>query len=410
MRTQSLFDGERLTMDESIALTTETLRKYRERYNHWSIAYSGGKDSSALVTLTIDLIERGEVRKPESLTVLYADTRMELPPLQASAMRILDALRDRGYQTRVVMPALDDRFYVYMFGRGVPPPKNRFRWCTPQLKIEPMEESSADLHEQIGEKLLMLTGVRLGESAQRDQRIVTSCSRDGAECGQGWIHLSPDKKIENNINQYFIPSGPNGISDTLAPILHWRVCHVWDWLMFYAPDLGFPTTEIAEAYGGDEALEINARTGCVGCPLASQDFALDAILRIPRWKYLAPLKRLRPLYEELNKFHNRLRKYMETNADGSLAANQGRRGPLTMDAREMGLKEVLSIQREVNKAARAQGMPEISLINKEEYARIRELIEANTWPNKWTGEEERGDTMKPEIYKDGSMQPLIFGE
>jgi DNA sulfur modification protein DndC len=271
-----------------------------------------------------------------------------------------------------------------------------------------MEAALKGLRERTGEKLLMMTGVRMGESAQRDARIVGSCSKDGAECGQGWLHLSPDKKSEGNINQYFIPSGPDGITDTLAPILHWRVCHVWDWLMFHAPDLGFPTIEIAEAYGGDEAQEINARTGCVGCNLASKDTALEAVLRIPRWQYLAPLKRLRPLYAELTLFHNRLRKFMETNKDGSMAANQGRRGPLTMEARRMGLAEVLSVQREINEAAK--GMPEVSLINEEEELRILELIDANTWPNGWSGLEDLGTVQRDEYYRDGSIQPLMFGE
>jgi hypothetical protein len=45
-----------------------------------------------------------------------------------------------------------------------------------------------------GERLLMLTGVRLGESAVRDRRIALSCSRNGAECGQGWFqHQTYDR-------------------------------------------------------------------------------------------------------------------------------------------------------------------------------------------------------------------------
>ena len=44
--------------------------------------------------------------------------------------------------------------------------------------------------------------------------------------------------------------------------------------------------------GGEEAEEINARTGCVGCNLASRDVALDRVLRRPEWSYLQPLKRL----------------------------------------------------------------------------------------------------------------------
>ncbi len=41
------------------------------------------------------------------------------------------------------------------------------------------------LREDYGENFLMLTGVRIGESAARDQRIALSCTKDGGECGQG---------------------------------------------------------------------------------------------------------------------------------------------------------------------------------------------------------------------------------
>ncbi len=393
MRAQSLFEGQRLTQREAIELTIQSLAEYAPRYRHWAAAFSGGKDSSGAVTLLAHLIETGQVPRPESLTVLYADTRMEFPPLRVAAMRTLAELRRRGFETRVVLPALDDRYFVYMFGRGVPPPKNRFRWCTSQLKIEPMLAALADLRARAGEKLLMLTGVRLGESAARDARIVLSCSRDGAECGQGW----------------FQEATPEAVADTLAPILHWRVCHIWDWLMFDAPAIGFPTGDIAAVYGGDEKLEVNARTGCIECPLASRDVALQQILKALEWAYLAPLQRLKPLYEELSFQHrHRLRKASgEVRKDGKPSKNPQRVGPLTMAAREYGLSTVLGVQSEINAAARDLGRPEIDLINAEEEARIRELIAANTWPDKWDGTEPAGDALLDKIYRDGAVQPLL---
>jgi DNA sulfur modification protein DndC len=380
-------------MERSVDLTIESLHAYGPLHKHWAIAYSGGKDSSAVVTLVTHLIATGQVPAPESLTVLYADTRLELPPLQAAAMHILAVLEKRGIKTQVVLPALDERFMVYMLGRGVPPPKNRFRWCTSQLKIEPMELALARLREQYGEKFLMLTGVRLGESAARDQRIVTSCSKDGAECGQGWYQTST----------------PESVADVLAPCLHWRVCHIWDWLTFHAPDYGFPTQMIAQIYGGDEKEEINARTGCVGCNLASKDTALDTILKLPDWSYLAPLKRLRPFYTEIIKPQYRLRKDgTDRRKDGKLAANPMRMGPLTMDARRYGLAQILGIQDEVNTSAQLLGSPHIDLINAEEHSRILELIENNTWPQKWTGNEIRGDVMITQVIADGVVQPLLL--
>lgn len=391
-RRVSLFEDERLTLPDALDLTAESLIAHGTDYPHWAIAYSGGKDSSATVTAVIHLIESGRVPRPDSLTVLYADTRMELPPLQIAALETLRALDARGVATRVVLPALDDRFYVYMFGRGVPPPKNRFRWCTAQLKIEPMMAELAGLRERAGGKLLMLTGVRVGESAARDRTIAVSCSRDGAECGQGW----------------FQSATPEAVADTLAPLLHWRVCHVWDWLTFDAPRLGFATAAIAEVYGGDEARERETRTGCVGCNLATNDRALDHVVALNEWAYLAQLKRLRPLYRELTRAPHRLRKDgSERRKDGALVKNPMRMGPLTMAARRTGLDAILGVQREINDAAARTGRPPVSLINDEELARIEALMAADTWPNGWDGDEVTGDVMLPQVVGEGLIQPLI---
>lgn len=252
-----------------------------------------------------------------------------------------------------------------------------------------MEYALLALRETIGEKLLMLTGVRLGESVVRDQRIALSCSKDGAECGQGWLQTST----------------PDSVADILAPLLHWRVCHVWDWLQFHAPLHGFPTQMIAEVYGGDEKEEINARTGCVGCNLASKDVALDTLLRLPQWQYLAPLKRLKPLYQELATDQYRLQKDgTQRKKDGSLPKNLYRKGPLTMEGRRYGLTKVLEIQTEVN-AHRPVDTPALSLISPEEEGRILQLIEANTWPNGWSGTEPRAS----EFQEPRAFAQLTFG-
>lgn len=415
MRSLNLFESERLSAERSIELTIESLTTYAERYQHWIIAFSGGKDSTAVVTLIVWLIKNNLIPKPKTLKILYSDTRLEIVPLQFAAFKIMEQLRELGIECEVVMPTLDDRFFVYMFGRGVPPPSNTFRWCTSQLKIEPMqtaiikqavnlgfgemvfdEKRQKEVYQGFGkDKILTITGVRLGESAARDQRIAQSCSRDGSECGQGWLQQSPKE----------------GLNDTLAPILHWRVCHVWDWLKGFIEPHSFDTQAIADVYGisedGSDA-ENGTRTGCVGCNLASRDTALDNLLKLEQWNYLSPLKRLKPLYAELKKPHNRLRKHGETNTDGKLAKNQGRLGPLTMEARLFGLDTVISIEQQINSSAKELNRPQISLINKEEYDRILELIDAGTYPNKWDGTEHRGDEWLPTINRDGSVQELLF--
>ena len=381
MRNLSLFEAERLTLDDAIDLSVASLNAYGECYPHWAIGYSGGKDSTATLAFVLWALREGKVKPPQSLTVLYCDTRQELPPLQRAAMNILATVRTQGYSAEVVMPALDDRFYVYMLGRGVPAPSNTFRWCTPQIKIEPMHAALQNVRDTTGQKLLMLTGVRLGESAVRDQRIAVSCSKDSGECGQGWFQVAT----------------PESLADTLAPLLHWRLCHVYDWLYFEPERHGLDTTGIAAVYGEDDV-----RTGCVGCNLASRDNALERLIRQAEWEHLRPLLEIKPLFAELKMAKHRKRKSEpELRQDGKWAQNVQRLGPLTMEARAYGLERIKDIQ------SRAR----VDLVNEEEEARIRELWALNTWPNKWTGEEVNGDVALDAItvdaFGDIVSQPLL---
>lgn len=403
MRQISIFETERSDMHTSIRRTIEMMNEYGPMYDHWVFAWSGGKDSTCFLTLLIYLMDSGKIAKPKKITVLYADTRMELTPLWYVAEGVRDELAERGIPVQVVMAPLDRRFLVYILGRGVPPPNNTtFRWCTRQIKVEPME-AALDAIRAPGEQVLVLTGVRLGESAARDQRIALSCStKGGAECGsahfQGLAGSTGDEGPK-----FYQPPGKNGIA-TLAPIIHFRICHVWRWLCEWAPQVefgGWETAELAEAYGGrdgDEAQEIAARTGCVGCPLASVDSALDAILRIPRWAYLAPLKGLRPVYRWLREPGNRLRKGEPERLQGGRLSKSGQRiGPITMEARLEALRRLIAIQDEINVDAKRLNRPLVDFLNLEEVARIRHLIAIGTWPEKWSGHEPKGDTLLPGV-------------
>lgn len=387
----SFFEEERLTQQEAIALTIEALRDRIDRYDQVGIAYSGGKDSTALVCCIINLIEQGKIPRPKKLSVIFADTRQELPPLYKAARSMLREVERRGFDARTAIADVDNRFLVYMLGRGVPPPSNTFRWCTPRIKVEPMMKAIASLREE-GDRVLMLTGVRLGESAVRDRRIIMSCTRDGGECGQGWLQSNTFPGV-----------------DTLAPLIHWRVCHVWDYLVTMDIQHGWPTYFVAETYGGDERYENNARMGCVGCPLVQRDTALERLILKSEWAYLAPLLQLKQVYRDMRSFKYRLQKDgTETKKDGTLVSNPGRKGPLTLRARSYFLDRILRIQHEVNDAALRCGGELVEIISGEEEARIRELIAAEIWPQGWTGDEPVGDILLPHVYQDGSKQLLLF--
>jgi len=392
----TLFEGQRLQMSQSIQLTIDSLNTYGPLHKHWAVAWSGGKDSTALVTLVLYLIESGKVPRPQSLTVLYADTRQEVVPLAAVAQGLMEELRERGVEVRTVVAPLDLRFLVNMLGRGVPPPNNATnRWCTRQIKVDPMQAELRRLYEQHHEKFLVLTGLRIGESAARDARISLACSKDDGECGQGWYHKTL----------------PDSLCDRLSALLHWRVCHVWEWLKHWAPQAEFgdwDTRALAEVYGGEEAEENNARFGCMGCPLVQEDKALKRAVAMHGWDHLAPLLGLQPLYEELRSPHFRLRRVGgDRRKDGVLVKGQQRLGPLTLEARLHGLERILKIQAEVNEAAARLGRPGVDLLNAEEEARIRELIALGTWPKDWEGTEPLGTTLLEKWNEDGTVQTLL---
>ena len=388
-----LFSGDyRDSVGTCVERTLANMLAHALGYDHWIISYSGGKDSSTVVSLIVFLIQSGALPAPKTLTVIYADTRAELPPIQAAARAMMAQLRAIGVNVIEVCAPMDERFFVYMFGRGVPPPSNTFRWCTPQIKVEPITAAIRDHVANAGGRCLTLTGVRRGESAARDERINLSCSRNGAECGQGWLQTDL----------------PGELSDTFAPIDHWTLCMVWDWLKVFAtrPEFGsWPTAMIADGYGGDEDM----RTGCVGCNLIAHDGALAAVLKLLAWDHLSPLLELKRLYLELRRAKWRKRQPgFQYRKDGTLQSNQQRMGPLTFEARLMGLDRVLAIQAEVNAAAERLGRVGITLIDAEEEARIRQLIARRTWPNGWTGDEPNADVWLDQVNNDGSVQPILF--
>lgn len=378
---RSLFDDERMSFKEAIETSIASLNAYGDQYKHWSIAYSGGKDSTATVSFVIWCLDNGFVKWPQSLTISYADTRQEIPPLERTAKRLMNDLSARGVNTQITLPALDHRFYVYILGMGVVPPNNRMRWCTPKLKIFPMNAALEKLRGDTGEKFLQITGVRQGESALRDAKIAISCSKGDGECGQGWFQSQPSEHV----------------ADTLAPLVHWRQCFVWDWLYFAYHDAymkqkigidakghGFDYLDtIAVAYGqtsldnsGQEIIQEGGRTGCIGCPLAAEDKALINLISWPEWSHMKPLTQIRSMLWEMRKAKYRLRKAApEKKTDGTWRKKGQRMGPMSIDARQYFYHRIMRIQHQTG----------VELINLEERTRIHQLWKLNAMPEKWEG-------------------------
>ena len=131
----------------------------------WCCSYSGGKDSSSLVTW-IEWLRRAGWITVESPKLVRSDTGVEEQHLTVLAHEMTSLLEECGWECSLVTPEVNERLYAQILGRGLPPIHpgvRRMRWCTRATKLDPMERWK----DQAGVRL-SITGLRLGESAMRD--------------------------------------------------------------------------------------------------------------------------------------------------------------------------------------------------------------------------------------------------
>lgn len=306
---------------ESIGILEQLYAKNKR----WIVTYSGGKDSTALVVLSLYM---KTVHPDLDLHITYSDTLMEIPQMTRVAYSFLNSLKE-GYpaNVKIVYPDINDTYWVRMIGRGYPPPGPRFRWCTPKIKIKP----SRKLHNDKG---LFITGLRIGESRQRDVRIKNSCLNSGAnECGGDvWAQQ-------------------NGI-DVAAPIIHWTAQEVWYFLMFPAVKVMPEVQFVIDLYGNTAM-----RFGCWMCTVVIKDRTMIALAKSGDLKVRKLLDFREWIVKEKQLGKNRyLRK-------------DGRKGRLTISFRRTILSKLLELQSELN----------IQLISEAEVVEISRLLESGKY-------------------------------
>lgn len=158
-------------------------RMYTRDDRPWVVAYSGGKDSTAvlqLVWLSLSSLPKQEVHKP--VYVCFVDTGMEHPAydqcVQGTLSQIAQAAKqqDLPVHVRILEPELKHRYFICVIGRGYAPPTHWFRWCTRNLRIQPM---SRFIRTQVSlsEEVVVILGLRKAESQAR-KRILAKYSSD----------------------------------------------------------------------------------------------------------------------------------------------------------------------------------------------------------------------------------------
>jgi DNA sulfur modification protein DndC len=139
----------------------------------WLVAFSGGKDSTAVLQLiwrALKELPRSKRQKP--LDVCYVDTGMEHPAYDQHLRGVLREIASAAdaqrmpVGVRILEPELRHRFFVAVIGRGYAPPTHWFRWCTKGMRIRPMSKFIKSQLTASGAVVIVL-GLRRAESHAR---------------------------------------------------------------------------------------------------------------------------------------------------------------------------------------------------------------------------------------------------
>ncbi len=340
----------------------KSMRVYGEQYNTWVIWSSGGKDSVTVSSMILWAISTGQIKRPENLYIRNIDTRLELPPLEASNFHVMNQFTNMGFDAEIVTPPEEVSLIVAMIGRGVSPPTERMRYCTYRTKVEPQKKVAQEIFNKHG-KFLSITGYRRGESETRDGKIEKSCNSTDGECGITFYQELPDNICAN-----------------LAPIIHFQACQVWDWIFYFSKQNGFDFDLLKAAYG-----HAGVRFGCVGCPVIRQDWTLIDLCKRPAFFCYTPLLKINDLFRTLRRPQHRVRR------------KTGHFGAISIKSRKWALKQILLIQIELNEACDLNNMPRYIIINERQISLIKDHHKNKTWPRGYDGTQE--ESMLQEIKK-----------
>ena len=387
-------------MSRELAELREEVRElYLEDAVPWVIGYSGGKDSTAILQLVWRALEElPPEQRTKPVHIISTDTLVENPVVAAwvggSLKRIGEAAEAQGLPIvpHRLTPAIEDTFWVNLIGRGYPAPRNKFRWCTNRLKIQPSNTFIRDVVRDNGEAILVL-GTRRAESSRRSANM--------------------KKHARNAIRDKLGPNAnlPNCLVYT--PVEHWANDDVWAFLTREPNPWGQDNHDLMGMYrGASEDGECplvvdkttpscgNSRFGCYVCTLVDQDKSMAAMIQNDAEKeWMEPLLALRDeldfrgdekrAAEKRNRDFRRMRGGLTLYRPGDADVDQLVRGPYTQEARANWLRRVLETQQIVREIGPPE-VAEIELLTPGELQEIRRL---------WVVEKHEIEDLVPGIYE-----------
>lgn len=391
----------------------EVQRIYCADKRPWVIGYSGGKDSSAVLTLIyLALLGLPPEMRHKDVFVVSSDTLVETPVVVDLIIRTMEQIEKGAKRDKLpitshpVVPKTHETFWVNLLGKGYPAPTRSFRWCTERMKINPVSDFIKDKVSQF-EEVIVVLGSRSSESASRAQ-VIAKHKIDGSRLAR-----------HTTLANAFI----------YTPIDTWDVEDVWKLLrgaFKYASD---DVEEWENPWGGNNRplwtlymdssgqgecpLVIddstpscgNSRFGCWTCTVVTKDRAMESLIQNGE-DWMLPLLKFRnqlalttdPAQKDTYRNYKRRTgkvsyQYAKEGEDIS-AERKHVPGPYWLKYRKEWIQELLEMERDLNLSGHT-----ITLITKPELHAIRQ--EWLTDPN----EPDWNDSL-PAIYREVYGQDL----
>ena len=335
-----------------------------DTYRPWIIGFSGGKDSTVLLTLVWlalkkikeDILVPFQLRRP--VYVVCNDTLVENPIISSYVDDVLSQIEKKAREedmpifVRKTIPKLEDSFWVNVIGKGYPVPNTAFRWCTEKMKIKPTARFITEQVDECGEAIILI-GTRKAESATRTRSIKKHEIHGQRLTHHTLLHntyvYAPIKELMLEEVWYIVNAIPCpwGFDNSVLFNIY---------LDASADDYECPTVVTDKSHGSCG----QSRFGCWVCTVVKDDKSMRSLIKNGReW--------MRPLYDfrmELDSERNILENRMPFRRDGRRAVND--MGPYIFKYRAKILKRLLEVQHELQ-----QVDPKIRLISDQELIAIQ---------------------------------------
>ena len=263
-------------------IINEIMIVYKHDERPWLIGYSGGKDSTLLVSLVYEAMKRLKMTGSElskTIYVITSDTKVENPIVKdymhSSSDSINRAAQRDGLniQASIIYPDDDQTFWSRVIGLGYPTPEPPgFRWCTERLKINPMNKFVNDRIKE-SKEIVILLGVRKGESLTRMKTITAREIENKLlnmhnDIPNAYVY-NPITEIPNDLVWEFLL---NPQADCKSP---WGTDMKYLFNLYQGESMGEEQSVLGEVDREKIPVTGNSRFGCWCCTMVKEDKSLQ---------------------------------------------------------------------------------------------------------------------------------------